>query len=124
MNCEFLGVVSAVSEGRRTALTNHWTGIQKFDEFSLPYPTMLLGGGTALWDNLKHDVCPVCHNQELEAHQYCLFCDAWGADYLLVPKTVEVQISSYVQHYVALRYGLKRKNIGQGENQRIFSKTY
>lgn len=60
-----------------------WQGVQRFDQYALPYPTVLLGAGTALWDNVQHAVCPGCGNRELKLYEYCLRCDAWGGSTLM-----------------------------------------
>lgn len=53
----------------------------ELDDFPLPFPTVLVGSGMACWDNRKHAICPACGNGKLKVHEYCLYCDRWGASY-------------------------------------------
>jgi hypothetical protein len=53
----------------------------------LPRPGGFLGLGPKPWPGpVARDanaVCPVCGNQPLRPHLYCLYCDRWGMDELL-----------------------------------------
>lgn len=75
----------------------------------LPYPTVLVGEGTALWDSLHYDVCPGCGGRELKPHEYCLRCDRWGLDYLVTP-TRRMCTNVYGQRRAKLSHGIRLTN--------------
>jgi hypothetical protein len=53
----------------------------------LPRPTILLGLGLTPWPGPRPAAgrpCPGCNARELSMRSYCLVCDRWGLDHLLV----------------------------------------
>lgn len=96
---EEVGTLSAIPEEKRKTLPKlNWQGVRRLDDSALPYPTVLLGAGSALWDNVKHDVCPGCGGRQLEAYEFCLRCDNWGMDRFLGVKNRAVKVHLYPQH--------------------------
>lgn len=98
---EEIGALCAFPISRRKQLPRtSWRGIQRLDENFLPYPTMLLGVGIALWDNIEHRVCPGCQNRELETYEYCLRCDRWGMDRQMQTRPVRTKVQAFAQRRV------------------------
>lgn len=107
---DVIGAVSVISKTTRPPKIN-WQGVKNLDEFSLPYPTVLLGIGAALWDNVKRDVCPGCNNRRLKPCEICLRCDRWGLDHLLQEKRRRpIIINSYKENRISIHNGIKSKN--------------
>jgi hypothetical protein len=56
-----------------------------------PTPTLLVGSGLTPWpgpgDGRKAS-CPSCRSRRLGPSAYCLYCDRWGLDHLIVDATV------------------------------------
>ena len=53
----------------------------------LPSPTLLLGIGLSPWPgpgDARKASCPSCGSRRLEPSMYCLYCDRWGLDHLLI----------------------------------------
>jgi hypothetical protein len=53
----------------------------------LPLPTLLLGLGLTPWPGPGDDrkaLCPSCGSRRLGPSVYCLYCDRWGLDHLLL----------------------------------------
>lgn len=63
------------SDSRKARIQKILSFFEKSD-----YPTVLLGSGTAIWDNIQHYTCPACGGRELCPEEYCLMCDKWGMD--------------------------------------------
>jgi hypothetical protein len=54
-----------------------------------PLPSLLLGVGLTPWPGPGQEpdreaTCPVCGSRRLGPHMYCLYCDRWGLDCLLM----------------------------------------
>jgi hypothetical protein len=58
----------------------------------LPSPTLLIGVGLTPWPGpaeVRGAPCPSCCSRHLEPSTYCVYCDRWGLDHLLVNETKE-----------------------------------
>lgn len=58
------------------------------EPLNLPRPSILLGSGLTPWPGPRspHDrsPCPGCGSEPISEKAYCLVCDRWGLDYLLL----------------------------------------
>jgi hypothetical protein len=57
---------------------------------NLPGPTLLVGLGLTPWpgpDVARKASCPCCGSKRLAPSMYCLYCDRWGLDHLLLDET-------------------------------------
>jgi hypothetical protein len=104
-----VGAVAAMSlQDKKDQLREIWQRFRSFDEFCLPYPTVLVGAGTALWDNVKRDICPGCNNRPLKPNEFCLRCDSWGLDKFL--QNHLVKIMTYRERAVPISNKVTRRN--------------
>jgi hypothetical protein len=77
--------------------------IAPIDENSLPFPTVLIGSSTTVWDNVRHAKCPACGGRDLKPHEYCIFCDAWGGEKLLEKRRQNIITRKYRERRAAQR---------------------